>query len=143
MLILSSHSDGPELLEQVRHRAILFEPAVMQFVAHDHRGNQRHRATVSGEKAEHRHVIHLGDDIEPQTGPLADQLERRAEAGTAHWPTRRVTDGVDRWPFVRRRHTEFELNKDGTIRHMRMDVRMPNGRSPRERGRRVTGPAPR
>ena len=53
-------------------------------------------------------------------------------------PTRLVTDGVDRWPFVRRRHTEFDLAADGTIRHMVMDVRTPNGRSPRERGRRVT-----
>src|SRR5215218_7833994 len=53
-------------------------------------------------------------------------------------PTRLTTDGVDRWPFVRRRHTEFDLNADGTIRHMVMDVRTPNGPSPRERGRRVT-----
>jgi len=53
-------------------------------------------------------------------------------------PARLVTDGVDRWPFVRRRHTEFDLNSDGTIRHMVMDVRTPNGRTPRERGRRVT-----
>jgi Protein of unknown function (DUF2911) len=53
-------------------------------------------------------------------------------------PSGLVTDGVDRWPFVRRRHTEFDLNDDGTIRHMVMDVRTPNGRTPRERGRRVT-----
>jgi hypothetical protein len=53
-------------------------------------------------------------------------------------PTRLVTDGVDRWPFVRRRHTEFDLAKGGTIRRMVMDVRTPNGGSPRERGRRVT-----
>jgi hypothetical protein len=53
-------------------------------------------------------------------------------------PTRLVTDGVDRWPFVRQRHTEFDLNSDGTIRRMVMDVRTPNGVSPRERGRRVT-----
>src|SRR5215213_2556336 len=53
-------------------------------------------------------------------------------------PTRLVTDGVDRWPFVRRRHTEFDLNQDGTIRRMVMDVRTPNGRTPSERGRRVT-----
>jgi hypothetical protein len=53
-------------------------------------------------------------------------------------PTRLVTDGVDRWPFVRRRHTEFDLAADGRIRHMVMDVRTPNGRSPRERWRRVT-----
>jgi hypothetical protein len=53
-------------------------------------------------------------------------------------PTRLVTDGVDRWPFVRRRHTEFDLAANSTIRRMVMDVRTPNGRSPRERGRRVT-----
>ena len=56
----------------------------------------------------------------------------------AHSPTRLVTDGVDRWPFVRLRHTEFDLAKDGTIRRMVMDVRTPNGRSARERGRRIT-----
>jgi Protein of unknown function (DUF2911) len=53
-------------------------------------------------------------------------------------PTRLVTDGIDRWPFVRRRHSEFDLNQDGTIRHMVMDIRTPNGKTPRERGRRVT-----
>jgi hypothetical protein len=52
--------------------------------------------------------------------------------------TRLVTDGVDRWPFVRRRHTEFDLAPDGNIRHMVMDVRTPNGPTPSERGRRVT-----
>jgi hypothetical protein len=56
----------------------------------------------------------------------------------ARSPDRLVADGVDRWPFVRRRHTEFELAPDGTIRHMVMDVRTPNGRTPSERGRRVT-----
>jgi hypothetical protein len=56
----------------------------------------------------------------------------------ARSPTRLVTDGVDRWPFVRRRHTEFDLNQDGTLRRMVMDVRTPNGRTARERGRRVT-----
>jgi hypothetical protein len=53
-------------------------------------------------------------------------------------PTRLVTDGVDRWPFVRRRHTEFELAADGRIRRMVMDVRTPNGRTSNERGRRIT-----
>jgi DUF2911 family protein len=53
-------------------------------------------------------------------------------------PSRLVTDGVDRWPFVRLRHTEFDLASDGTIRHMVMDIRTPNGATPRERGRRVT-----
>ena len=53
-------------------------------------------------------------------------------------PDRLVADGVDRWPFVRRRHTELQLNDDGTIRHMLMEVRTPNGATPRERERRVT-----
>ncbi len=53
-------------------------------------------------------------------------------------PTRIVTDGVDQWPFVRRRHTEFDFHADGAIRRMVMDVRTPNGRSTRERWRRVT-----
>src|SRR6187549_4262760 len=53
-------------------------------------------------------------------------------------PDRLVADGVDRWPFVRQRHTEFDLASDGKIRHMVMEVRTPNGRTPRERGRRVT-----
>ncbi|HEX6434435.1 MAG TPA: DUF2911 domain-containing protein [Gemmatimonadales bacterium] len=52
--------------------------------------------------------------------------------------TRLVTDGVDRWPFVRRRHTELDVAADGTLRRMVMDVRTPNGPTPRERGRRVT-----
>jgi DUF2911 family protein len=56
----------------------------------------------------------------------------------ARSPTRLVTDEVDRWPFVRRRHSEFDLAPDGRIQHMVMDVRTPNGRSPRERWRRVT-----
>ena len=53
-------------------------------------------------------------------------------------PDRLVADGVDRWPFVRQRHTEFDLASDGKIRHMVMEVRTPNGRTPRERERRVT-----
>jgi hypothetical protein len=53
-------------------------------------------------------------------------------------PRRLVSDGVDRWPFVRRRHTVFDLAGDGRIRRMVMDIRTPNGRSPAERGRRVT-----
>src|SRR3954470_15137371 len=51
---------------------------------------------------------------------------------------RLVADGGDRWPFVRQRHSEFELSPDGRIRHMVMDIRTPNGRTPRERERRVT-----
>lgn len=50
---------------------------------------------------------------------------------------RLVTDGVDRFPFVRRRHSEFDLDADGTISHMVMDVRTPSGRTPADRGRRI------
>lgn len=53
-------------------------------------------------------------------------------------PRKLITDGVDRFPFVRQRHTEFDLDSDGKIRRMVMDVRTPNGRTPAERGRRVT-----
>ena len=49
-----------------------------------------------------------------------------------------VVDGVDRWPFVRKRHTQFDLASDGKIRHMVMDIRTPNASTPSERGRRVT-----
>ncbi len=52
--------------------------------------------------------------------------------------TRLVTDGVDRFPFVKIRHTEFDLAKDGKIRHMLMNVRTPNAKTPAERGRRIT-----
>lgn len=51
---------------------------------------------------------------------------------------RLVTDGVDRFPYVRRRHTEYDLHPDGTIRRMVMDVRTPSGKTAAERGRRVT-----
>lgn len=53
-------------------------------------------------------------------------------------PTGMVTDGVDRFPFVRQRHSEFELDKDGRITKMRMDVRTPSGRTPAERSRQIT-----
>jgi hypothetical protein len=52
--------------------------------------------------------------------------------------TRLVTDGVDRFPLVRLRHSEFDLSDDGHIRRMVMDVRTPSGKTPAERGRRIT-----
>ncbi|MBL0171792.1 MAG: DUF2911 domain-containing protein [Gemmatimonadaceae bacterium] len=52
--------------------------------------------------------------------------------------TRLVADGVDRFPYVRQRHTELDLGADGRIRHMVMDVRTPSGGTPAERGRRIT-----
>lgn len=53
-------------------------------------------------------------------------------------PRRLVSDGVDQFPLVRRRHTEVDLNSDGRIRRMVMDVATPSGRSPAERARRIT-----
>jgi hypothetical protein len=70
-------------------------------------------------------VVTLGNDT-----VSVERIERS--------PSRLVTDGVDRWPFVRRRHTAFDLAADGTIRRMVMNIRTPNGRSPAERWRRVT-----
>jgi hypothetical protein len=37
-----------------------------------------------------------------------------------------VIDGVDRFPRVRRRHTEIELGSGGTIRHLEMDIHTPS-----------------
>ena len=37
-----------------------------------------------------------------------------------------VSDEVDRFPDVRRRHTELELASDGSLRHMDMHVRIPS-----------------
>ena len=53
-------------------------------------------------------------------------------------PTTLVSDGVDRFPLVRQRHTEFDLAPDGRVRRMVMDVRTPSGPSPAERGRRIS-----
>lgn len=51
---------------------------------------------------------------------------------------RLVADGVDQWPLVRRRHTEFDLDSDGRIKRMVMDVSTPSGGTPAERARRIT-----
>src|SRR3954451_1342994 len=37
-----------------------------------------------------------------------------------------VVDGVDRFPRVRRRHTEIELGAGSTIRHLEMDIHTPS-----------------
>jgi hypothetical protein len=37
-----------------------------------------------------------------------------------------TSDAVDRFPRVRRRHTEIALNPDGSIRHLVMDIRTPS-----------------
>jgi hypothetical protein len=49
-----------------------------------------------------------------------------------------ISDGVDKWPFVRQRHTELAIGADGRLTRMVMDVRTPSGKTPAERWRRVT-----
>jgi len=41
-------------------------------------------------------------------------------------PSRIVSDEVDRFPRVRHRHTEIDLNEDGSIRHLAMDIHSPS-----------------
>jgi hypothetical protein len=48
-----------------------------------------------------------------------------------------VVDGVDRFPRVRRRHTEIELGPGSTIRHLAMDINTPSEPA-NQRERRVT-----
>ena len=48
-----------------------------------------------------------------------------------------VVDGVDRFPRVRRRHTEIELGPGSTIRHLEMDINTPSEPA-NQRERRVT-----
>jgi hypothetical protein len=45
-----------------------------------------------------------------------------------------TVDGVDRFPRVRRRHTEVDLGPDGGIRHLVMDIRTPS--EPQDRANR-------
>src|ERR1041385_3303546 len=47
-----------------------------------------------------------------------------------------VSDEVDRFPRVRRRHTRITLGADGSIRHLEMDIRTPS-EPPRQRERHV------
>ncbi len=48
-----------------------------------------------------------------------------------------VSESVDRWPYVRLRHTEFAVAPDGRLTRMVMDVRTPNGKTAAERWRKV------
>ncbi|MDQ6829438.1 MAG: DUF2911 domain-containing protein [Gemmatimonadota bacterium] len=40
--------------------------------------------------------------------------------------TKLTSDETDRFPRVRRRHTEIDLNQDGSIRHLVMDIHTPS-----------------
>jgi hypothetical protein len=70
-------------------------------------------------------VTTLGNDT-----VAAERVSRSATA--------MISDGVDRWPFVRLRHTELAIAPDGRLTRMVMDVRTPSGKTPTERWRRVT-----
>ncbi len=52
-------------------------------------------------------------------------------------PRSLVSDDVDRFPFVRQRHTVIDLGRDGRLTRMAMEVRTPSGTTSAERGRRV------
>lgn len=56
----------------------------------------------------------------------------------ARSPRHLTADGVDQWPVVRRRHTEFDFAADGKLTRMVMDVRTPSGSTPAERARTIT-----
>src|SRR5690606_21860302 len=49
-----------------------------------------------------------------------------------------ISDGVDKSPFVRPRHTVLASGDDGLLTHMGTDLRTPSGRTPEERWRRVS-----
>ena len=53
-------------------------------------------------------------------------------------PRSLVSDDVDRFPLVRRRHTVIDLDGDGRVTRLEMDIQTPSGASPGERYRKVT-----
>lgn len=53
------------------------------------------------------------------------------------YPDRFVSEEVDRFPEVKRRHTEIELAPDGSPRRMDMRVRIPSASEPARRERRI------
>ena len=84
-------------------------------------------AACSTDRAADRHgfVTRLGDDT-----ISVEQVSRRGDTVTI--------EGVDRFPFVRRRHTEVVLAGDGRMQRLRMDIRTPNAPVALERERRFT-----
>ncbi len=48
------------------------------------------------------------------------------------------SDAVDRWPYVRQRHTEIVLAPDGSIRHFDMIISTPNAPLAKDRQRHVS-----
>src|SRR5690242_13199532 len=54
----------------------------------------------------------------------------------ARYPDRFVSEEVDRFPVVRRRHTEVRLAADGSPTHLDMRVRIPSA-EPEKRERRI------
>ena len=67
----------------------------------------------AGEKEQYGFIARLGNDT-----VSVESITRRGD--------KVVVDGVDRFPRVRRRHTEIELGPGSTIRHLVMDITTPS-----------------
>ncbi|MFL5481987.1 MAG: DUF2911 domain-containing protein [Gemmatimonadaceae bacterium] len=67
----------------------------------------------SGPEQKYGFIARLGDDT-----VSVESITRRGN--------KVVVDGVDRFPRVRRRHTEIELGPGSTIRHLVMDIHTPS-----------------
>jgi hypothetical protein len=81
--------------------------------------------------------VRLDGPIEPYGFITRLGQDTVAAEWIARSPKGLVSDGVDRWPFVRQRHTEREIAPDGRLIRMVMDVHTPSGATPAERQRRV------
>lgn len=88
-------------------------------------GSDESPITPTGPTEQYGFITTLGNDT-----VAAERITRSADA--------LISDGVDRWPFVRQRHTELQLASDGRLTRMVMDVRTPNGETPAKRWRLVT-----
>lgn len=80
--------------------------------------------TPTGPAERYGFITTLGNDT---VG--AEAITRSADA--------MISESVDRWPFVRLRHTELAIAPDGRLTRMVMDIRTPNAKTPAERWRRV------
>jgi hypothetical protein len=81
--------------------------------------------------------VRLDGPIEPYGFITPLGQDTVAAEWIARSPNGLVSDGVDRWPFVRPRRTEREIAPDGRLIRMVMDVHTPSGATPAERQRRV------
>lgn len=71
MLVMAADVNGAELHMQVRHRGVLRQDARTWLVDdHDSR-NERDGLAVSGDQAQHRHVVRLGREVHADPVQLA------------------------------------------------------------------------